>query len=155
MHQVHSWCLSSALVPSASTLCTHHCWVNQNVVSEDGLEIHSKSVLLIHTKTWMWVCPRGGWLTERELVWLSQGWELEPAPQHTILAPSSQISFLPGAKPPPQRVHKLSGLYFCKELCTSRWVQTLFIYCSRAFLAQVFYLLLFILPTPEMTGKPS
>lgn len=30
--QMHSWCPSSALVPSAPALCTHHCWVKQNVV---------------------------------------------------------------------------------------------------------------------------
>lgn len=65
------------------------------------------------------------WLTERELVWLSQGWELEPAPQHAIPAPSSQTSFLlvpslclqsaPGSAPALQSTH-------LHVLCTSRWV---------------------------------
>lgn len=58
---MHFWCLSSALVPSASTLSTHLCWVNQKVASEDDLETHSESMPLIHTKTWMWMCPGGGW----------------------------------------------------------------------------------------------
>lgn len=74
-----------------------------------------------------------GCLTERELVWLSQSWELKPAPQHTIPASSPQITFPPSAMPPPPSMHELSDLHLCKELCTFRRVQTLLVYCSHAF----------------------
>lgn len=60
-HLMYSWHLSSAVLLSGFTLGTHLCWVKQNVVSEDDLEIHFKSTPLIHTKTWKWMCPRGVW----------------------------------------------------------------------------------------------
>lgn len=100
-HQMHFWRLSSAFVPSARTLCTHRCRVNQNVVSEDELETDSESVPLMHTKTWMWMCPRG-WLTKRELVRLSQDWGLCSMPfQHPALKSAFPLvpSLLPDSAP--------------------------------------------------------
>lgn len=142
-----------SLIWTASSLCTHHCRVNQNMVKGGWSGDLPQKCALDPRQNTNGDVPIG-WLSERAPGWLSQGWETEPALPHTLLAPSPHITFLPGAKPPPRKCTS-TQLHFCKELCTSRWTQVFFSDCSHAFsqhLAREFHLLLVIFPMWEMTG---
>lgn len=84
--------VSSALMSFASTFCTQHYWVNENVTNKDHQEIRSKSMPVIHTKTQMWwMCPwrvgnrKGVDLTFSRLKTFS-------AVYHSSILPSDQLS---------------------------------------------------------------
>lgn len=95
----HQDILDALLVPSfcLSAICIHFVYspllgklkCGKRGSSGDSFQNHA---LDPHQNIDVMDVPTGR-LIERELVKLSQCWELEPAPQHTILSPSPQISF--------------------------------------------------------------